>query len=95
MRYSNCNLKKLESIFKELDYTVRYEKGRFQSGYCLVESRNVAVINKFFDTEARMNALLEILSDYEFDVNVLSEESSSFYENEVLKHLEKQQKESL
>ena len=57
-------LKKLETLAKELGYTVRYEKGNFQSGYCLVESRKVAIINKFFDTEARVTCLLDILSQY-------------------------------
>ncbi|SEP62827.1 hypothetical protein SAMN05444359_101294 [Neolewinella agarilytica] len=58
------SLKKLETLSKELGYTVRYEKGNFQSGYCLVESRRVAIVNKFFDTEGRINVLLDILSNY-------------------------------
>ena len=33
MRYTQTTLKKLEDVFNELDYTVRYEKGNFQSGY--------------------------------------------------------------
>lgn len=60
---------------KELDYTVRYEKGNFQSGYCLVENRRIAVVNRFFDTEARINCLLDILSKVEFDPAELSEAS--------------------
>jgi hypothetical protein len=75
MRYTQTTLKKLEELFKELDYTVRYEKGNFQSGYCLVENRRIAVINKFFDTEARINCMLEILSNIEFDPEGLSESS--------------------
>lgn len=62
MRYTQTTLKKIEALFDALDYQVRYEKGSFQSGYCLVESRRVAVVNKFFDTEARINTLLDILS---------------------------------
>jgi len=75
MRYTQTTLKKLESVFDELDYTVRYEKGNFQSGYCLVENRRIAVVNKFFDTEARINCLLEILSKADFDLETLSEAS--------------------
>lgn len=78
MRYTQTTLKKLEDIFNELDYTVRYEKGNFQSGYCLVENRRIAVVNKFFDTEARINCLLEILSNSEFDLDTLSEASREF-----------------
>ncbi len=50
MRYTQTTLKKLEGLFDELDYSIRYEKGNFQSGYCIVENRRIAVINKFFDT---------------------------------------------
>jgi hypothetical protein len=75
MRYTQTTLKKIEDIFDELDYTVRYEKGNFQSGYCIVESRRVAVVNKFFDTEARINTLLDILSRLELDTSSLSEQS--------------------
>lgn len=75
MRYTQTTLKKIEDVFDELDYTVRYEKGNFQSGYCIVENRRVAVVSKFFDTEARINCLLEILSQIEFDPENLSEAS--------------------
>ena len=57
-------LKKLETLAKELGYTVRYEKGNFTSGYALVESRRMAIVNKFYDTEGRVNVLLDILSQY-------------------------------
>lgn len=80
MRYTITTLKKLEDLFEELDYTVRYEKGNFQSGYCLVENRRIAVINKFFDTEGRINTLLDILSRFELDEQTLSEKSRDFVE---------------
>ncbi|MEM9834904.1 MAG: hypothetical protein AAF828_00295 [Bacteroidota bacterium] len=61
IRYTRHSLKKLETLFSEIEYTVRYERGNFQSGYCLVENRRIAVINKFYDIEGRINCLLEIL----------------------------------
>ncbi|MBK8555378.1 MAG: hypothetical protein IPL65_06185 [Lewinellaceae bacterium] len=63
MRYTLTTLKKLEALFGALDYTIRYEKGNFHSGYCIVEDRKIAVLNKFFDTEARINCLLDILNN--------------------------------
>ena len=80
MRYTQTTLKKLEGLFDELDYTIRYEKGNFQSGYCIVENRRIAVVNKFFDTEARINCLLEILSNFEFDTEGLSAASRELIE---------------
>jgi hypothetical protein len=78
-KYTKHTLKKLEELFKELEYTVRYEKGNFQSGYCIVENRKVAIINKFYDTEARINTLLEILSSIEIDSEPLSENGQLWY----------------
>lgn len=80
MRYTATTLKKLEALFEELDYTVRYEKGSFQSGYCLVENKRIAVINKFFDTEARINTLLDILSRFELSGLDLPEKSRDMIE---------------
>ncbi len=78
-KYTAHNLKKLESLFEELGYTVRYEKGNFQSGYCIVEARKVAVINKFFNTEGRINCLLDILSGIEAEGVEMSEKSARLY----------------
>lgn len=79
-KYTKHTLKKIEDLFKEFDYTIRYEKGNFQSGYCIVENRRIAVINRFYDTEARINCLLEILSTVEVDSTALSEKSVVFYD---------------
>ena len=75
MRYTQSTLKKIEALFEELGYVIRYEKGSFQSGYCLVESRRIAVVNRFFDTEARINCLMDILSNLQYEADHLSEKS--------------------
>lgn len=69
----------MEDLFSELEYTIRYERGTFQSGYCLVEKRKIAVINRFFDAEARINTLMDILSTLEVDVEKLTEKTAEFY----------------
>lgn len=78
-KYTTHTLKKLEALFEELAYVIRYEKGNFQSGYCIVENKKIAVINKFYETEGRINCLLEILSSMEIDESILSEKSAKFY----------------
>lgn len=77
-KYNNYTLKKLETLFEELDYSVLYEKGNFQSGYCIVQQRRVVVVNKFFETEGRINTLLEILGQIGVDESRLSEASLKF-----------------
>jgi len=78
-KYTNYTLKKVEAIFEELEYSVRYEKGSFKSGYCIVETKNIIVINKFYDTEARINSLLDVLGKIEVDESKLTEKPLEFY----------------
>ncbi len=81
IKHTKPTLQKLEQVFQELDYTVRYEKGTFNSGYCIVENTRVVVINRFFDTDGRVGVLLDILSEILLDENILSEKSRNFIKN--------------
>ncbi len=80
INYTKHSLQKLEALFQELGYIIRYEKGNFNSGYCLVENRNIVIINKFYETEGRINVLLDILQGIKFDPGILGEKSAKFYE---------------
>jgi hypothetical protein len=75
LKFTPNNLKKLEALLEELGYVLRFEKGNFQAGYCLVEQRKVVVINRFFDTEGRINCLLDILSKIPIEKETLTEVS--------------------
>jgi len=86
-RYTKHYLKKLEELMGELRYTVRYEKGNFNSGYCIVQDSKVAVVNKFYDTDGRINVLLEILAELDPNPEQLSESA-----RKLLKAIHKQQR---
>jgi len=73
-KYTPNTLKKLEELFEEARFTLRYEKGNFASGYCMLEDKKVLVINKFLNTESRINVLLEILNGMTIDEDELSGE---------------------
>lgn len=79
IKYTTNTLKKLEELFKEAGYIVRFEKGNFNAGYCILEHKKVVVVNKYFDTEARIGCLLEILGEVAIDKDSLSETSVTFY----------------
>ncbi len=79
IKYTPVMLKKLESLYEEIGYTLRFEKGNFQSGYCILQERKVAVINKFLTLEGRINALLDILPTVIVDTETLSSEGKVFY----------------
>ena len=78
-KYTPNTLKKLEGLFEEARYIIRFEKGNFNSGYCILEERRVVVINKFFSVEGRINALLEILQTIQVNEDELSGEMQKWY----------------
>ena len=78
-KYTPNTLKKLEQLYEEARYIIRYEKGNFNSGYCVLEDRRVAVINKFFGIEGRINALIEILPTLNVNEDELSTEMLKWY----------------
>jgi hypothetical protein len=80
-KYNAALLKQMEEIFKEGGYSVRYEKGNFQNGYCILEKRRVVVINKFHDVDAKINSMMEILAAIDdLEIEKLSSESSTLYQ---------------
>jgi len=79
MRYTQTTLDKLESIPEQAGYVLRYERGNFQSGYCILEAKRVVVLNKFLQTEGRINTLLDLIPQLDIDVNSLSEDLKKLY----------------
>jgi len=83
MRYTQTTLEKFEKILDEAEYIVRYERGNFQSGYCILEQRKVVVLNKFLPVEGRISTLIDIVPQLKISSGMLSPESRRIYE-EVL-----------
>jgi hypothetical protein len=81
MKYNAANLQKLERILTESGYVLRYERGTFQSGYCILEQKKVVVLNKFLNTEGRMNTVLELIPQLEVNHDQLTRESQQLYDN--------------
>ena len=84
MKYTQGTLDKLEDILGESDYVVRYERGTFQSGWCLLEAKKVVVLNKFLDIEGRINTMLELIPQLAIDYDKLTLESQKLFD-EVIK----------
>ncbi|HRH47312.1 MAG TPA: hypothetical protein PLP23_01100 [Panacibacter sp.] len=84
MKFTQSVLDKLGDILGQSDYTIRYERGTFQSGWCLLEAKRMVVLNKFLDTEGRINTLLDLIPQLKIDFDKLTLESQKLYE-EVLK----------
>jgi hypothetical protein len=80
MKYNQTTLNKLEKILEEADYIVRYERGSFQSGYCILEDKKVVVLNKFLNTEGRINTLIDLLPSIKLTYEFLTTDSQKMYD---------------
>jgi len=79
MKYTQTTLDKLETVVEEAGYVLRYERGTFQSGYCVLEDKKVVVLNKFLQTEGRINTMIDLIPQLEINTDLLSEDSKKLY----------------
>ena len=79
IKYTQNYLSKIEDLFAESDYILRYEKGNFQSGYCILKETKVVIVNKYFPVDGKINALIEILRTINIDTSLLKEKSRELF----------------
>jgi hypothetical protein len=89
MKYTQHTLDKIEKIIEDSGYIIRYERGTFQSGYCILQAKKVVVLNKFFQTEGRINTLIDLLPQLEINFDALTHESQKLYEELMSVGIEK------
>jgi hypothetical protein len=80
IKYTNQFLAKLEDLIAESDYILRYEKGNFKAGYCLLREQKIMIVNKFFTMEGKINALLDIIRIVPLDTSKFSEKNHKLHD---------------
>ncbi len=84
MKITQHQLDKIEKMIEEGGYIIRYERGTFQSGYCILQERKVVVLNKFLQTEGRIHTLVDLLPLLNLHFDSLTLESQKLYEEMML-----------
>ncbi len=79
LSYTQHTLDKLESLFKILGYKLRYEKGNFKTGTCLLEKNRVIIVNRFSNLESKIIALAELIRGIEADESLFDERQKAFF----------------
>ncbi len=87
MKPTQHTLDKFENVLSQSEFTVRYERGNFQSGWCLLEEKRVVVLNKFLDTEGRINTLVDLIPLLNINYDKLTLESQKIYDGLLNKTL--------
>jgi hypothetical protein len=85
MKYTQPSLNKLEKILEEANYVVRYERGSFQSGYCILEDKKVVVLSKFLNTEGRINTLIDLIPNVAINYDLLTADAQKLYDELMAK----------
>ena len=75
---TNHTLEKLELLLKSSGYKVRYEKGNFKTGACLLQNSKVVMVNKFANLESKIAAVAELARTLEVDYNLLDDKQAAF-----------------
>jgi hypothetical protein len=91
MKYTQTTLDKHEKIVEEVGYIIRYERGTFQSGFCVLEDRKVVVLNKFLPLEGRINTMIDLIPQLKIDGEALSPESKKIFTDIMNKYLASQE----
>ncbi|WP_262246916.1 hypothetical protein [Parapedobacter soli] len=75
------SLDKLETLFKDLGYKVRYEKGNFKTAACMLEHSKVVVVNRFSNLETKIDSLVAILREVPTSGLELDEKQRQFLQS--------------
>lgn len=79
LKYTQPTLDRMVKVLDESGYVLRFEKGTFNSGFCILEHKKVVVVNKFLDLEGRIATLVDLMALLKIDENILSPESGKTY----------------
>ncbi|HEX3383954.1 MAG TPA: hypothetical protein VHS53_02140 [Mucilaginibacter sp.] len=71
-------LEKLETLLRSTGYKVRYEKGNFKTGACMLLSSKIVVVNKFSNLESKIQAIADLIRELEIDQNQLDDKQVVF-----------------
>jgi hypothetical protein len=80
LAYTQNSLKKLEDLLQALGFTIRYEKGSFRSGTCILQQENILVVNRFSDIEVKIKSIVQVIQTVEFSDEIdLNEKQQKLY----------------
>jgi len=65
-------------LLKTTGYRIRYEKGNFKTGACLLQNSKIVVVNKFSGLESKILAISELARDLDMDHTLLDERQLAF-----------------
>lgn len=78
-------LKELEDLAEKSGISVRFEKGDFDGGYCILKDERIIVINKRLVLQKRTSILAQALAEVGIEEIYLKPAVREFIEDELAK----------
>lgn len=78
-------LEELEKFVRDLGITLRYERGDFEGGYCVLKEQKMIVINKIANTQKRISLLAQSIVEIGIDESLMSQTVKEIIEDELAK----------
>ncbi len=86
MNYSKL-IEELEVLVGQVGVRLRYEKGDFEGGYCVLKEEQVLVVNKRLTELRRASILAQALTEIGVDSIFIKPNIRDFIDNEAAKYL--------
>ncbi len=77
----------LEELAAQLGLRVRYEKGDFEGGFCILKEERMLVVNKKLLDPRRASVLAQALAEYGLENVFIKPSLRAYIEDEVTKSL--------
>lgn len=84
MNYSQL-LQELESLTQQLGIQLRYEKGDFEGGYCVLKEQKMLVVNKRLHEARKAASLAQALAEYGIETTYIKPSLREYIEDEWAK----------
>jgi hypothetical protein len=78
-------LNELTELAKQLSLEVRFEKGDFDGGYCILKSQKVLVVNKRLSDPRKASCLAQAMAEFGIETAFVKPSVREFIEDEVAK----------
>jgi hypothetical protein len=78
-------LQELIELAEQIGYRVRYERGDFNGGYCLLKEQRIIVVNKRFEPKRKVGVLAKTINEIGIDNIYIKPALREVIEEEVIK----------
>lgn len=83
--YTQNSLNMLEGLLQTLGYKIRYERGNFRSGVCVLQEENILVVNRYSDIEVKIRSMIKIIQGLKIPEDVVLDDNKKKLFNSLYK----------